>query len=159
MCRDHIFQVKRKEKEKTKKFPPKTKHWPPTQLTSINNKHIFVLCTLWGGKNVTNLKQNSKYAPYFFAPSLVVVLVITWSSPIYSPGKLWLGRGWSISIHPFILTTNDWEGLDPSIHPSRQQMIGEWLLLHGSLKFAIWIHSQSTTCLFACQSLFIFVTM
>ncbi len=95
---------------------PKTKHWAPTQLTSIHNKHTFLLCTLWGCKKVTNLKQNSKCAPYyFFGPGLVV----TWSSPIYSPGKLWLGRGLSISIHP-------------SIHSSWQQMIGKGLI-HPSI--------------------------
>ncbi len=131
MCRDYIFQVKKK-KPKTKKFRPKTKHWPPTQLqTSINNKHIFLLCTLWGGKKVTNLKQNSKCAPYFFGPSLVVVLVVTCSSPIYFPGKLWLGRrGWSISIHPSIHPDNKWLGrawsIHPSIHPNNKWLVSDF---------------------------------
>lgn len=59
-----------------------------------------------------------------------------------------MGRGWSTSIHPFIPTINNLEALHPSIHPSRQQMIGEWLLIHGSLKFAVGcIVSQQLVCL------------
>jgi len=102
MCQDHIFQVEKK-RENQKMSPQNKTLAPDPTPTSINNKHIFLLCT--HSEEVKKSQISSK------TQSVLLTSL--------DPALLFL-----LSLDPLQSTppaNYDWEeGVDlyPSIHPS-----------------------------------------